>query len=54
MLNCHRPHETLVGFAGLSPQQDINLLFDPIFVVGGVGVAGLLVHQTRQVSQLKH
>ena len=43
----------LVGLAGLPPQQDVDLLLDPVLVVGGVRVRGLLIHQTRQISQLE-
>ena len=43
----------LVGLAGLSPQQDVDLLLDPVLVVGRVRVGGLLVDQARQVRQLK-
>ena len=44
---------SLVGLAGLPPQQDVDLLLDPVLVVGGVRVRGLLIHQTRQISQLE-
>ena len=43
----------LVGLAGLSPQQDVDLLLDPVLVVRRVRVGGLLVDQARQVRQLK-
>ena len=43
----------LVCLAGLPPQQDVDLLLDPVLVVGRVRVGGLLVDQARQVRQLK-
>ena len=46
------PHD-LIGLASLPPQQDVNLLLDPVLVIGGVRVGGLLIHQAREVSQLK-
>ena len=42
-----------VCLAGLSPQEDVDLLFNPVFVIGGVCVGGLLVHQAGEVRQLK-
>ena len=38
---------------GLPPEEDVDLLLDPVLVVGSVGVGRLLVHQARQVGQLK-
>ena len=46
-------HTNSVGLTGLPSQEDVNLLFDPVFVIGGVCVGGLLVDQTREVGQLK-
>ena len=43
----------LVSLAGLPPQQDVDLLLDPVLVVGRVRVGGLLVDQARQVRQLE-
>ena len=37
---------------GLSSQQNVDLLLDPVLVVGSVGVGALLVDETRQVCQL--
>ena len=37
---------------GLSSQQNVDLLLDPVLVVGSVGVGALLVDKTRQVCQL--
>jgi len=39
-------------FAGLFSEEEVDLLLDPLLVVGGVGVGRLLVNQARQVSQL--
>ena len=49
--NTHK--QTLVCLAGLPSQEDVDLLFNPVFVIGGVCVGGLLVDQTREVGQLK-
>ena len=43
----------LVSLAGLPPQQDVDLLLDPVLVVGRVRVGGLLVDQARQVRKLE-
>ena len=37
---------------GLSSEENVDLLLDPVLVVGGVGVGALLVHETRQVCKL--
>lgn len=39
-------------FAGLLPEKEVDLLLDPVLVVGGVGVAVLGVHEAGQVGQL--
>ena len=46
-------NKLLVCLAGLPSQENVDLLFDPVFVIGGVCVGGLLVDQTREVGQLK-
>ena len=43
-----------VCLAGLSPQEDVDLLFNPVFVIGGVCVGGLRADQTGEVGQLKN
>lgn len=40
--------------SGRLPQQHVNLLFDPLLVVRGVRVGGLLVHEAAQVGELVH
>ena len=45
--------QTSVCLAGLPSQEDVDLLFNPILVIGGVCVGGLLVHQAGEVRQLK-
>merc|ERR550519_635288 len=37
--SCWRVQD-LVGLAGLPPQQDVDLLLDPILIVGIIGVGG--------------
>ena len=46
--------QTLVCLAGLPSQEDVDLLFNPVLVIGGVCVGGLLVNQARKVGQLKY
>lgn len=36
----------------LSPQQNVNLLFYPILIEGGVSVSAFLVYKTREILQL--
>ena len=37
---------------GLSSEENINFFFDPIFVVGSIGIWASLVNQATQISQL--
>jgi len=39
-------------FARLLAQEDVDLLLDPVLVVGGVSTRRLLEHQARQIRQL--
>lgn len=39
---------------GLPSEEDVDLLLDPVLVVGGVGVGGPLVDQAGEVRQLVH
>ena len=45
-------HSVCLG--GLPSQENVDFLFDPLFIVGGVCVGGLLVDQTGEVGQLKN
>jgi len=36
----------------LPPQQDVDLLLDPVLVVGGVGIGALLIDEAGQISKL--
>lgn len=44
MDRAYHARKLLVGFGRLASQQDIDLFFDPIFVVWCVGIRALLVH----------
>lgn len=42
------PRSLVGGPRGL-PQQDVYLFLDPLLVVRGVRVGGLLIHETAQI-----
>ena len=40
------------SLGSLPPEQDVDLLLDPVLVVGGVGVGGPLVDKAGKIGQL--
>ena len=43
----------LCRLPSLPSEEDVDLFFYPILVVGGIGVGGLLVYQAREIGQLQ-
>lgn len=52
VLNALTASITSINAAGSLSQQHIDLLLNPLLVVGGIGVCGFLIDQTTDVGQL--